>query len=155
MRSVRLLVAWCALTPLAGYAQQSSPAAMPPAEPTARQSRTAEKFYVQGVRAMEKGDVDAAEKAFAKASKADPSNRDYAVDLQIARQHSVTKLIQDADKARMLGQPDVARAKLAEALVLDPKNPDVAQHIDDLANLAGLPARYRHSNLRACHRTDA
>jgi outer membrane protein assembly factor BamD (BamD/ComL family) len=52
--------AFCALTPLCVNAQQSS------------QARTAEKFYVQGVRAMEKGDVDAAEKAFAKASKADP-----------------------------------------------------------------------------------
>jgi hypothetical protein len=68
--------------------------------------------------------------------KADPSNRDYALDLQIARQHRVTKLVQDADKARLMGQPDVARAKLAEALALDPKNPEVSQHIDDLANLA-------------------
>lgn len=143
MRLVRLLAAWCAftpaLTPLAGYAQQSSPAAPSPPAPSARQTRTAEKFYVQGVRAMEKGDVDAAEKAFAKAAKADPSNHDYALDLQIARQHSVTKLIQDADKARLLGQNEVARAKLAEALALDPKNQEVAQHVDDLANLAGLP----------------
>ena len=35
-----------------------------------------------------------------------------------------------------MGQPDVARAKLAEARALDPKNPEVSQHIDDLANLA-------------------
>ena len=124
MRLVRLLAVCCALIPLAGYAQ----------------TRTAEKYYVLGVRAMERGDVDAAEKAFAKAAKADPSNPDYAFDLQIARQHSVTKLVQDADKARLMGQPEVARAKLAEALALDPKNPEVAQHVDDLANLAGLPA---------------
>src|ERR1700733_16292908 len=123
MRLVRLLAVWCVLIPLAGYAQ----------------TRTAEKFYLQGVRAMEKGDVDAAEKAFAKASKADPSNHDYPLDLQIARQHSVTKLVQDADKARILGHNEVARAKLAQALALDPKNLEVAQHIDDLANLAGLP----------------
>jgi type II secretory pathway component GspD/PulD (secretin) len=84
---------------------------------------------------MEKGDVDAAEKAFARAAKADPSNRDYAADLQIASQHRVTKLIQDADKARLMGQPDVARAKLAEALALDPKNPEVSQHVYDLAKL--------------------
>ena len=75
MRLVRLLAAWCAftpaLTPLAGYAQQSSPAAPSAPAPSARQTRAAEKFYLQGVRAMEKGDVDAAEKAFAKAAKAD------------------------------------------------------------------------------------
>jgi general secretion pathway protein D len=139
MRLVRLLAAWCALTPLAGYAQQSPPAAPSAPAPTARQTRAAEKFYLQGVRATEKGDVDAAERAFAKASAADPSNHEYALDWQIARQHSVTKLVQDADKARILGQNTVARAKLAQALALDPNNQEVAQHIGDLANLAGLP----------------
>ena len=98
--------------------------------------RTAEKAYAQGVRAMEKGDVDAAEKAFAKAVKADPSNRQYSADLQIAQQNRVAKLVQDADKARIMGQPEVARAKLATALALDPKNPEVSQHIYDLAHLA-------------------
>src|SRR6201988_2233880 len=127
MRLVRLIAAWCALTPLAGYAQQSSPAtpattgSPAPAPASSRQTRNAEKFYAQGVRAMEKGDVDAAEKAFAKAAKADPSNHDYALDLQIARQPSVTKLIQDADKARQQGHNEIARAKLAQALALDPK----------------------------------
>jgi general secretion pathway protein D len=139
MRLVRLLAAWCALTPFAGYAQQPSPAASSEPAPSARQTRAAEKFYLQGVRATEKGDVDGAEKAFAKASKADPSNHEYALDWEIARQHSVTKLVQDADKARLLGQNEVARAKLAEALALEPKNQEVAQHIDDLANLAGPP----------------
>jgi hypothetical protein len=128
MRLIHLVAAFCALTPLCVNAQQSS------------QERTAQKFYVQGVRAMEKGDVDAAEKAFAKASQADPSNRDYALDWQIARQHMVTKLIQDAGKARVTGHPEVARAELAQALQMDPKNPEVAQHIDDLANLHQAPS---------------
>jgi general secretion pathway protein D len=132
------LTVLCALMPLAAYAQQPSAAATaaPAAQPSPRQIRTAEKAYAQGVRAMQKGDVDAAEKAFAKALKADPSNREYALDLQIANQHRVTKLVQDADKARLTGQPDVARAKLAEALALDPQNSEVSQHIYDLAKLA-------------------
>ncbi len=135
-----LIIALGAVMPLAGYAQQPSPPASqapPPAvEPSSRQIRTAEKAYAKGVRAMEKGDVDAAEKDFAQAVKADPSNRQYSADLEIAQQHRVTKLVQDADKARLMGQPDVARAKLAEALALDPKNPEVSQHIYDLAHLA-------------------
>ncbi len=146
LRGAARLSSWwlgvvCLLAPWAGYAQQATPAVTTPpvSEPSTRQSRVAEKYYAQGVRAMEKGDVDAAEKAFAKAAKTDPSNRDYELDLQIARQHGVTKLVQDADKARILGQPDVARAKLAQALALDPKNPVVSQHIDDLASLAGTP----------------
>jgi general secretion pathway protein D len=126
---VCLLAAVCALTPLAVPAQSAS-------EPSARQRRKAEKYYAEGVRATEKGDVDAASKAFAKAAHADPANHQYAVDAQIEQQHSITKLIQDADKARLLGQPDVARAKLAQALALDPKNPIVSQHVNDLANLA-------------------
>lgn len=134
---VCLLAGLCALTARAGQAQQSSPAAPPAGEPSGRQTRLAQKSYLLGVRAMEKGDVDAAEKAFAQASKDDPSNREYAVDWQIARQHGITKLVQDADKARLTGHPELARAKLAQALALDPKNPEVSQHIDDLANLAG------------------
>jgi general secretion pathway protein D len=136
--SICLLAAWFALTPFGGYAQQTSTS--PPAvEPSTRQTRAAEKFYAQGVRATERGDVEAAEKAFEKASKADPSNREYALDWQIARQHGITKLVQDADKARLLGHPELARAKLAEALALDPSNPEVSQHINDLATLAGTP----------------
>jgi Flp pilus assembly secretin CpaC len=137
--SFALLAAWCALLPLHGYAQQSSPAATipPPTEPSSRQRREAEKFYAEGVRATEKGDVEAAEKAFSKASQADPFNREYATDAQIAHQHGITKLVQDADKARILGHTEVARAKLAEALALDPRNLEVSQHIDDLASLAG------------------
>jgi general secretion pathway protein D len=137
-RSICLLAA---LVPLAGYGQGPAPPApaAQAAPPSARKSRTAEKYYVQGVRATEKGDVEAAEEAFAKAVKADPSNQQYTFDLQIAHQHGITKLIQDADKARILGHPEVARAKLAEALALDPKNPIVSQHIEDLANLTGTP----------------
>src|SRR6201999_1038698 len=67
------------------------------------------------------------------------SNLEYAEDWQIARQHAVQKLLQDADKARTLNQPDAARAKLDRALELDPKNQDVAQRIDNLANLAEPP----------------
>lgn len=137
--SFALLAAWCVLLPLRGYTQQSSPAVTtpPPTEPSSSQRRKAEKFYAQGVRATEKGDVEAAEKAFTQASQADPTNREYSTDAQIAHQHGITKLIQDADKARILGQPEVARAKLAEALALDPKNLEVSQHINDLANLSG------------------
>src|SRR5271156_5317254 len=118
MRFSRLLIVWCALVPLAGYSQQA---------PTPRQTRLGEKYYAQGVRATEKGDVDGAENAFSKAAEADPSNPDYALDLQIARQHSVTKLVQDADKARLTGHPEAARADLAKALELDPKSVEVAQ----------------------------
>ena len=146
-----LLAAFCALTPPPGLTQQINPSAVAPPvaspsapvvepqAPSTRQTRKGEKYYALGVQAMEKGDVEAAEKAFAKAAKADPSNPEYSVDYQITRQHTVTRLVQESDKAKILGQPDVARAKLAEAVVLDPKNSEVARHIDALAYSANLP----------------
>jgi general secretion pathway protein D len=108
----------------------------PKRHPSAKQKRKAEQFYLEGVRAMDKGDVNTAEKDFARAAQADPTNHEYEVDREIARQHGITALIQSADKERILGHPEIARQKLAQAMALDPKNPEVAQHIDDLANLA-------------------
>ena len=42
--------------------------------------------------------------------------------------------MQEAVKARLSGHPEVSRQKLEEALVLDPKNPVIAQHVEELAN---------------------
>ena len=53
---------------------------------------------------------------------------------EIARQHLITQLVQEAVKARLSGHPEVSRQKLEEALVLDPKNPVIAQHVEELAN---------------------
>ena len=46
----------------------------------------------------------------------------------------VTQLVQEAVKAKLSGHPEVSRQKLEEALVLDPKNPVIAQHVEELAN---------------------
>lgn len=86
---------------------------------------------------MNKGDVHAAEKAFARAAQLDPTNPDYSLDREIAREHGVTDLVQSAERARIHGQPDVARARLAQAMALDPKNSVVSQHVDDLDNSTG------------------
>jgi general secretion pathway protein D len=130
MSLLRWLTTCFAFASLMGNAQQA------PAPPD---TRAAEKFYAQGVKAVERGDADAAEKAFSKAVQADPSNPNYRADLQIARQHSVTKLVQEADVARLTGHPEVARAELAQALTLDPKNEEVTQHIEDLADFPANP----------------
>jgi general secretion pathway protein D len=128
LRTLTRLPFWCLLA-----CALTASAAEP--EPSHKQIQAGEKYYAEGVRAMEKGDVDAAYDAFSKAAKADPGNQNYALDLQIASQHKVTKLVQEADKARLLSEPDVARAKLTQAMTLDPKNPIVTQHVHDLAGL--------------------
>ncbi len=129
-----------AQAPIAAKQNQADFAPAPPSRQgkatSPRHKSRAETFYLEGIRAINKGDAAAAEKDFTRAAEEDPSNREYPVDREIARAHSVTDLVQSADKARILGHPEIARAKLAEALALDPKNPEVSQHVADLADLS-------------------
>ena len=104
--------------------------------PTAKERRTADKLYLRGARAIQDKDLRAAAGDFSEAARLVPDNPDYAAAAAIARAHLITELVQQADKARILGQSDVARARLAEAVALDPQNPIAAQHMDDLANLS-------------------
>ena len=53
----------------------------------------------------------------------DPADHEYDADRQIAREFAITRMVQEADKARLLGHLDVARARLSGALALDPQNP--------------------------------
>ncbi len=114
-------------------------AALPREHRSSKDRRAAEKAYLEGAKALDRQDLHAAVRAFSRAAELDPDNRDYAEAVQIARGHLVTELVQQANKARILNQPAVARARLAEALELDPNNPIAAQHLDDLANLALEP----------------
>jgi general secretion pathway protein D len=150
------LLAGCLLfAPARGRAQQAAPAqpapatqpaatansqpaakASPAAEPNAQQKGDAETSYLKGVRAMDKGDVQTAEKAFARAAQQDPANPEYDIDRQIAREFEINRMVQQAGKARMQGQFAVARARLSEALALDPQNQEVSQHIGELTRLS-------------------
>jgi general secretion pathway protein D len=114
----------------------SSDATAARATPTAKDKRNADKLYLRGAHAIQDKDLHAATRDFTEASQLVPDNADYAAAAAIARAHLVTELVQQAEKARILGQNDVARARLAEALEIDPRNPVVTQHIDDLAALS-------------------
>jgi general secretion pathway protein D len=126
-------------------AQSSSPPAPPQAapgaptipvgaQPTRKQQRQAEKAYLQGAKAIEQQDSGAAFEAFSRAVALDPANQQYLAAKEIAREHFVTQLVQEADKARLAHQPEVSRQKLEQAYALDPKNPIVTQHVGDLAD---------------------
>lgn len=104
-----------------------------------RKKRAAEDSYLKGVQAMGRGDVQGAESAFARAVQQDPSNQEYRTDLDVAREFGVTHMVQEADKAKLLGNLDAARADLAKAIALDPKNPVATQHMDELSALS-LPS---------------
>jgi general secretion pathway protein D len=124
-----------------------SPAAQAPPAPASEQPKAdvprakvslhdrneASKAFLEGAKALKRSDLRAAVKEFDRAFHLDPLNRDYSMSLTIAREHLLTQLVQDANKARMLKHDEQAQALLAEAYLLDPNNPIVAQHLNDLA----------------------
>jgi Flp pilus assembly secretin CpaC len=109
--------------------------------PTQHDTRAAAKAYLAGAHAIEDRNTRAAYDSFARAAQLDPTNTDYKNAVAIAKAHFVTDLIQEAEKARILGKNDVAHARLAEALEVDPANPIVAQHISDVAGIESEPLK--------------
>jgi general secretion pathway protein D len=106
--------------------------------PSNRDRNRAAKLYAAGAKAMEAANPRLAATDFEHAAVLDPSNNDYKVAEEIAREHLLTQLVQEAAKARLMGQQDVARAKLEEALKIDPQNLVVKQHIGELADSAAV-----------------
>jgi general secretion pathway protein D len=115
--------------PAAGSTQASK---APPAanSPNKHQVEAAEAAYLSGARLLDRKDLSGAETNFAKAVKLDSINRDYALALSLTHQRHVAELIQQAGKARLLGQNQKADALLAEARLLDPQNQIASQNVD-------------------------
>lgn len=121
----------------AGFAQTTAASSTPatahpvnvsPALSTS-QRREAEDAYLAGARLLDRNDLTGAEAQFAKALDLNPANHDYIMAANVTREHRVTELVQQAGKARLLGQTKKAEALLAEASLLDPQNPIVTQHL--------------------------
>jgi general secretion pathway protein D len=106
--------------------------------PSNRDRNRAAKLYVEGAKAMEAANPRQAAQDFERAAELDPSNHDYQVAAEIAREHLLTQLVQEATKAKLMGQEGVARGKLEESLKIDPQNLVVKQHIDELAESVAL-----------------
>ncbi len=62
----------------------------------------AEELFLKGAKDVERDDLSAAIDVFARAAALDPGNPKYGMSEDIARQHRVTELVQQADKARNL-----------------------------------------------------
>jgi len=93
----------------------------------------ARKLYLDGAKALENKNYATAETSFAQAAALEPANPQYQAARDLLVSHHATALIQAADKARLLGHSAEARADLMLAYRLDPKNPMIAQHIDEIA----------------------
>jgi type II secretory pathway component GspD/PulD (secretin) len=114
--------------PKAAKADQA-PAEKPP---SARQQSEAEKAYLAGAKALDREDFATAEKDFDTAAELVPHNEQYLAAREIARQHHVTALVQAADKARLKGNADESSRDLSQAFAIDPKNPMVQQHMEEI-----------------------
>jgi general secretion pathway protein D len=100
----------------------------------------AQKDFLEGAKDIEHNDPRAALDAFGRAAARDPGNRRYALSADVAKQHLVRELVQQADKDRILGHFADARAALVEASRIDPGNPMVEQHAGELADVAQAAA---------------
>lgn len=111
--------------------------ALPESTISAKQLREAEDAYLQGAKAVDRKDLEAAEKSFVRATQLNPNNRDYALALIVTREHRLTELVQQAAKQRELGNNQRAEELLAEARKLDPDNAVIAQHFGNSAVAMG------------------
>lgn len=94
----------------------------------------AQKFYVEGAKAVEANRLPAAVSAFQQALALNPGSRDYDAALSIARDNLATQLMQQALKARLQGDDATWRTRMAEASAQDSRNPLVLEHQADLVD---------------------
>lgn len=136
-----------ALAPAAAVAQDAPAAPTPTQEAQSTQTtesakstnvhdrRRAAKLYLEASKQFEQGSFEQAMQNYAKAAELAPDNHQYTLAASVARSHAVTALLLDATKARNKGDTAAARTALERARALDPKNPQVAEHVNELADV--------------------
>jgi general secretion pathway protein D len=97
---------------------------------TKHPAQAAEDAYLSGARLLDHNDLTGAEIQFKKAVQLNPANSDYAKAYTVTHQRHITELVQEAGKARLLGQNEKAETLLAEARLLDPQNNIVGHSVD-------------------------
>jgi tetratricopeptide (TPR) repeat protein len=102
--------------------------------PRGKDRRRAAKLYLNGSKLFQQSQFEQAMRDYESAAALDPGNRDYALAAEVARSHAVTALIQAAAKARTRGDLGAGRAALQRARELDPSNPQVLEHVNELAD---------------------
>lgn len=127
--------------PAPGATQTTSTALTPPPrEPSARDRRRAVKLYLAAAKLYQDGSFEKAWQQDAEAAKLDPTNRDYALAAEVARNHAVMALLQQAAHDREQGNSAAARAAIEHAAQIDPQDPTVVQHLNELGNYAAAQA---------------
>lgn len=121
-----ICAALCVALSAGAFAQSGSPEPEP-AKPR-KEKAAARTAYLAGARALERNDLANAQREFVQAARLDPVNKEYSVALEVARQHQVTLLVQQASRSRLLGDAAKADALIAEAKAIDPQSPLALEH---------------------------
>lgn len=104
------------------------------ARPKESDRRRAAKLYQSANKQFMAEQFEDALKSYSEAARLDAENNNYRLAGQVARNHAVTALIQQAAKSRLRGDADGARAALTRALALDPANVEATQHLYELGD---------------------
>ena len=100
---------------------------------TGKDRRRASKLYLEGTKLFEKEQFEDALRNYEEAAALEPENSNYRMAAEVARSHAVTALIQAAARARIGKDPAAEQKAIERAAALDPKNPQVAQHLTEIA----------------------
>ncbi|MDR3734635.1 MAG: type II and III secretion system protein [Acidobacteriaceae bacterium] len=101
-----------------------------PRHPSPKQIRDADDAYLMGAKQFAHKSFDAAQSSFERATQLNPDNHNYTLALLLTRETRITGLVQEAARARMLGETARSNALLAEGRILDPTNPIVMQYLE-------------------------
>lgn len=124
--------------------QDASPAAQTPtAQKEAKLPRTADrrratKLYLKASKLFLAQRYEEAMALYGEAAHLDPTSTEYRLAVGVARSHAVLALVQSAAQLRLRGDAQGARQELSRALALDPENPLVGQHLNELSGDALL-----------------
>ena len=105
---------------------------------TIHAQRKAAKLYLEGVQLLEKQRPEAAWGLLKEAVELEPSNTTYFKAAELARQSTVTQLVQQSSRERGNGATQDASELLERAQAIDPTNPLVLEHLDQLADATAV-----------------
>jgi general secretion pathway protein D len=103
---------------------------------TIHAQRKAAKLYLEGVHLLEKQRPEAAWGLLKEAVELEPGNTTYIRAAELARQSTVTQLVQQSSRERSKGANQDASELLERAQEIDSTNPLVLEHLDQLADEA-------------------
>jgi hypothetical protein len=101
-----------------------------------RDERKAAKFYLEGVRLIQKARPEAAWHLLTQAAKLEPENTTYAHAAEVARQSAVSQLVHQSSQEAVKGATTSATSLLQHALEIDPQNPTALNRLHGLADEA-------------------